>query len=230
MKHFNRAKNLVFALMSVAVVAGMPMSSDAKPQRKLQRHNALPQNYPYLSLSLTLDRLTQVGMQTSHTGGFPMAFMAGPGPVMLSPVSYTYKDHALVSNSLTKDLEGTAVLTGAFGRGFKCVFNLRRPELNQPCNIPTRQEVEVVTYFTRVAPRSTPVTVGNTVKISGAVELPKMDLPTWNQARNAANAAASRDMAESSRALEEFYGGGSCRRVVASAFSGGCGVRSPFAR
>jgi hypothetical protein len=229
MKHFNRAKNLVFALMSVAVIAAMPMSSDAKPQRKLQRHNAVPLRFPYLHL-LAVNDLTQVGMQTSHTGGVPRAFTAGPGPVMLSPMSYTRKDYAVVSNSLTKDLEGTAVLTGRRGEGFKCVFNLRRPELNQPCNIPTRQQVEVVTYFTRVAPRSTPVTIGNTVKISGAVELPKMDLPTWNQARNAANAAASRDMAERSRALEKVYGGGSCRRVVASAFSGGCGVRSPFAR
>jgi hypothetical protein len=229
MKHFNRAKNLVFALMSVAVVAAMPMSSDAKPRRNPQRFNAVTLKFPYLHL-LVLNNLTQVGMETPTGGDAPRKFVAGPGPVMLSPMSYTYKDYAVVSNSLTKDLEGTAVLTGAYGEGFKCVFNLRRPELNQPCNIPTRQRVEVVTYFTRVAPRSANVTVGNTVKISGAVELPKMDLPTWNQARNAADAAASRDMAESSRALEKVYGGGSCRRVVASAFSGGCGVRSPFAR
>jgi hypothetical protein len=229
MKHFNRAKNLVFALMSVAVVAAMPMSSDAKPQRKPQRHNAISQRFPYLDL-LAVNDLTQVGMETSRTGGVPRDFVAGPGPVMLSPVSFRHKDYAVVSNTLTKDLEGTAVLTGRRGEGFKCVFNLRRPELNQPCHVPTRQQVEVVIYFTRVAPQSATVTVGNTVKISGAVELPKMDLPTWVKAYHAANAAASRDMAESSRALEKVYGGGSCRRVVASAFSGGCGVRSPFAR
>jgi hypothetical protein len=223
MKHFNRAKNLVFALMSVTVIAGLPMSSDAKPQRL----TSVTQRFPYLDL-LEINRLTQVGMETSEIGGVPKAFTAGPGPVMLSPVSYTRKDYAVVSNSLTKDLEGIAVLTGRRGEGFKCVFNLRRPELNQPCNVPSRQRVEIVTYFTRVAPRSANVTIGNTVKISGAVELPRMDLPTWNRVSSAANAAAFQGWGSETRALEQF--GGGCNRQVSSAFAGGCGTRSPFAR